>query len=73
MLNGLKSECQGRCPGPISRFGCLTVDLSCEVVTEYIGCLHPDVVVDGKQGIAARLSLFKPEMSLGEGDGGDPT
>ena len=51
---------------PKRRLSVLTVDLSCEVVAEYVGCLYPDVVVDGKDGVSASLSLFKPELSLGE-------
>jgi hypothetical protein len=44
----------------------LSVDLACEVVPEHVRRLYPDVVVDGKDGISAQLSLLKSEMGLGE-------
>jgi hypothetical protein len=44
----------------------LSVDLTCEVVPEHVGRLHPYVVVDGKDCISAQLSLLKFEMGLGK-------
>ena len=51
---------------PKSGFSGLTVDLSSEVVAEYVGRFHPDVVVNGKDRISARLTFLKFEMSLRE-------
>ena len=44
----------------------LTVDLSCKVVAEHAGRLHPDVVVNSEDRISARLTFLKFEMSLRE-------
>jgi hypothetical protein len=44
----------------------LAVDLSSEIVAEYVGRLYPDVVVDSKDRISTRFSSLKFEMSLGK-------
>ena len=68
MWCGLLKRYWSRSPRPKSGFGRLTVDPSCKVAAEYIGGLHADVVVDGKDCISARFPLLKPEVSLRQKD-----
>ena len=49
-------------PGPEKLFGRLTILFTCEVMTEYIGCFHADVVVDCEDCVPACFPFFKAEM-----------
>ena len=64
MLIDLIAGCWGGRPGPESGLRGLTVDPSCKIIAEHVGRLHPDVMVNGKDRISARLTFLKPEMSL---------